>query len=181
MDGTHPKRGSRSAPPATQWTRWKADSRPPLCLFSFLHFKNMFRFRRLLSPKFPRWDKTKQINVYFCHFLPWFDALLTLWGLEEPGSRGEWKPVWYIESIQKEPPPPILGWKKLSTPIIFRAIKIEKSSPTFGWKIFRKFFSGECFGGKGKPPILRRGGEVLRHERLVSCAKIVELFVNARG
>ena len=46
--------------------------------------------------------------------------------------------------------------------IIFRAIKIEKSSPTIGWKKFRKKFAGKCFGGKGKPPILWKGGEVLK-------------------
>ena len=65
--------------------------------------------------------------------------------------------------------------------IIFRTENTAKSQPALGWKKFRKKFAGKCFVGKGKPPILRRGGEVLKYERLVSCAKIVELFGNARG
>ena len=126
------------------------------------HFKNILVFRPFRSPKFPRLDKIKQINVYFCHFLTWFNALLTWWVPEDSGSRGEWMPAWYIESRQKEPPPPICGATSAPYPhnfshrkyrkkfaqedIIFRTKNTAKSQPTFGWKNFRKFFTGECFG-----------------------------------
>ena len=50
-DGTHPKRGSRSAPPALgghhHQRHTRHDTPAP-------HFKNMFRFCPFLSPKIPR-------------------------------------------------------------------------------------------------------------------------------
>ena len=66
--------------------------------------------------------------------------------------------------------------------IIFRTKNTSKSQPALGWKKFRKKFAGKCFGGKRKAPnLVERGRGVLKYGRLVSCAKIVELFWNARG
>lgn len=55
--------------------------------------------------------------------------------------------------------------------IVFRTENTAKSQPTFGWKNFRKFFRGNVSGAKEIPPILRRGGEVLKYERLVYVCK----------
>ena len=53
-DGTHPKRGSRSAPPATQWTppppQRESHNGSPCNLKTQIYLK----FCPLLSPKFPR-------------------------------------------------------------------------------------------------------------------------------
>ena len=49
--------------------------------------------------------------------------------------------------------------------------KYSKKSACLLGKKFRKKFVGKCFGGKGKPPILWRGGEVLKYERLVYVCK----------
>ena len=127
------------------------------------YFKNILVFRPFRSPKIPRLDKINQEKIHFCHFLPWFDACLTLWVPESPEiAWGKGEPVWYRESIQKEPPPPICGATSAPYPhnfshrkyrkkfaqedIVFRTKNTAKSQPTFGWKNFRKFFTGECFG-----------------------------------
>ena len=97
-------------------------------------------------------------------------------------------PACYIEGMQKGTPPPIGGAASALYPhnfshrkyrkkfaqedIIFRTKNTAKSQPALGWKKFRKKIAGKCFGGgKGKPPILRRGGEVLKYERLVYVCK----------
>ena len=92
-----------------------------------------------------------------------------------------------MESMQPRTPPPFAERQAPSTPIIFRTKNTEKShleratifrtkntaksQPTLGRKKFRKKFAGKCFGGKGKPPILWRGGEVLKYERLIYVCK----------
>ena len=75
----------------------------------------------------------------------------------------------YIWRAYKKGHPPLFAERQVpSTLIIFRTKKVEKSSPWSDWKKFRKKFVGKCFGGKGKPPILWKGGEgVLKYERLV--------------
>ena len=57
---------SKACTTCTKWTRQKAGSRPPLQLFTFLTFKNMFRFCPLLSPKIPRKHQGEQIKIHFC-------------------------------------------------------------------------------------------------------------------
>ena len=102
-----------------------------------------------------------------------------------------------MESIRKGIPPPIAGASKVSTPIIFRAIKVEKSSPQeniiFRTKKVEKSrlgLIGKNFGknlwenvsGEEKAPnLVERGRGTLKYERIKFGAKIVELFGNARG
>ena len=104
-----------------------------------------------------------------------------------------------LKGHKRGTPPPICGATRAFHPhnfshhknrkkfaqedIIFRTENIEKSQPKglVDVEKFSEIFYGRMFRGKRKPPILRRGGEVLKYERLVSCAKIVELFWNARG
>ena len=96
-------------------------------------------------------------------------------------------PLCYMQKGHKRATPPYFGVKKAIYPhnfsrhknrkkfaqedIIFRTKNTAKSQPALGWKKFRKKFAGKCFGVKGKPPILRRGGEVLKYERLVYVCK----------
>lgn len=81
----------------------------------------------------------------------------------------------YREHKTRDTPPPLLGERQEPfTPIIFRAKNTEKSRPAFGGKNFGKNLRENVSGGKGKPPILwERGRVVLRYERLISWAKIV--------
>ena len=74
----------------------------------------------------------------------------------------------YMESLQKVTTPPIAGATSALYPHNFSLQKSRKKSPWSDWKKFGKQFAGKCFGGKGKPPILWKGGEgVLKYERLV--------------
>ena len=91
----------------------------------------------MLSPIFPRLDKSKQIYLNFCPFLPLPAENLPRWeqgaGLRgrEPGSKAgsKWKPLRYREIIQKGTPPLFAERQVPSTLIIFRTKKVEKSSP----------------------------------------------------
>lgn len=102
-----------------------------------------------------------------------------------------------MESIQKGHPPPFGERQERLAPIIFRAIKVEKSSPqeniifrtkntaksqpALGEKISEKI-CGKMFWGKRKAPnLVERGRRTLKYERIKFGAKIVELFVIARG
>lgn len=95
------------------------------------HFKNILGFCLFRSPKLRGVDKNNQEKIHFCPFLPLIRCLFVLvewWrGLEVP-CVNECRLI-CGESLQKEPPPPIWGAKTPFTPIIFRTIKIEKSSP----------------------------------------------------
>ena len=93
-------------------------------------------------------------------------------------------------------PPPIWGRKKPFTPIIFRTKKVEKSSPQENiifrtknpeksrlgliGKNFGKNLRENVSGEEKAPNLVERGQGVLKYERIV-WAKIVELFVIARG
>ncbi len=85
------------------------------------------------------------------------------------GQKG--MPICYMEGMQKGIPPPICGAARAFYPHNFPHQKYSKKSPWPDWKKFRKKFVGKCFGGKGKPPILWKGGEVLKYERLVYVCK----------
>ncbi len=64
-------------------------------------------------------------------------------------------------------PPPIGGAASAFYPHNFSHQKYSKKSACHWVKKFRKKFVGKCFGRKGKPPILMKGGEVLKYERLI--------------
>ena len=146
-DGTHPKRGSRSAPPATSGHhhrhKWRATTEAPAPskLKYILNFA-LFGLRRSREN-----TKAHQKIIHFCPVLP----KICPDGLKIDDQRG-WrqagrKPLCYMQKGYKRGTPPLFAERQEPfTPIIFRTIKIEKSSPTFGWKNFRKFFTGECFG-----------------------------------
>ena len=51
------------------------------------HFKNIFRFCPFLSPIFPRLDKIKQINVYFCPVFDLFGLKIRSDGVPEDSLR----------------------------------------------------------------------------------------------
>ena len=77
--------------------------------------------------------------------------------------------------------PPLLPEQQVpSTPIIFRAKNTEKSHPALGRKNFGKNLWENVSGERKAPNLVERGRGVLKYERIV-WAKIVELFVIARG
>lgn len=112
---------------------------------SFLDFKNILVFRPLLSPKIPRKHQAPQKIINFCPFLP---KICHDWSRK--GSKKGWEQP---GSIQKGIPPPSGERKECLAPIIFRAIKVEKSSPKglVDVENFSEIFSGECFGEKESP------------------------------
>lgn len=95
------------------------------------------------------------------------------------------------------PTPPYLGSKKALYPHNFSHQKsrkkfaprkhnfshqkYSKKSALADWKKFRKKFAGKCFGERKAPNLVERGRGVLKYERIKLGAKIVELFVIARG
>ena len=89
-------------------------------------------------------------------------------------------PVCYIKSLQKVTTPPIWGAKKPFTPIIFRTKNPEKSRLGKIGKNFGKNLRENVSGEEKAPNLVERGQGVLKYERIV-WAKIVELFVIARG
>ena len=95
--------------------------------------------------------KAHQKIIHFWPLLPWFDALLTLWVPEESGSRSEWKLVCYIESRQKEPPPPYFGVKKALYPHNFSHHKNRKKFAYLWLEKFPEIFYGRMFRVKGSP------------------------------
>ena len=87
---------------------------------------------------------------------------------------------YYIARMQQEPPPPISGASKVFTPIIFRTKNPEKSRLGKIGKNFGKNLRENVSGKEKAPNLVERGQGVLKYERIV-WAKIVELFVIARG
>lgn len=78
-------------------------------------------------------------------------------------------------------PPPLLPERQPpSTPIIFRTKNTEKSHLALGGKNFGKNLWENVSGKRKAPNLVERGRGVLKYERLVSWAKIVELFGIAR-
>ena len=147
-DGTHPKRGSRSAPPAPSGHHHRPKERATTEAPAILKIQIYLKFCRLLSPKIPRkHQSTPKIHLHlplFAENLPRWTAKLTT---GEDEGRQDGSPFAICRKGIKEGHPPLFAERQEPfTPIIFRTIKIEKSSPTFGWKNFRKFFTGECFG-----------------------------------
>ena len=197
-DQSQPPAGPESSNACTPLDQWT----PPPKEHTTTHTHTIFQKYISISPlsvsENP--EETPKHTKNSFTFAPFWPDSMPFWPggvVEDSGSRGEWKPAWYIESRQKEPPPPIGGATRAFYPhnfshrkyrkkfaqedIVFRTKNTAKSQPTFGWKKFRKFFYGRMFRVKERPQSWRRGGEVLKYERLVSCAKIVELFWNARG
>ena len=163
QDKRHGKRQRRGrqkplhpAPPATGGHDNRHKERATTAAPTTPKTKIYLNFCRFWSPKIPRKHKTTSKNYLF---LPVLGLIFDIWG----------------ECLLKKgiPPPPIAERQVPFIPIIFRAIKVEKSSPkeniifrteniaksqpAFSWKKFRKFFSGECFGGKRNAPNL--GGD----------------------
>ena len=90
-------------------------------------------------------------------------------------------PVCYMESLQKVTTPPLLQERQVpSTPIIFRTKNPEKSRLGKIGKNFGKNLRENVSGKEKAPNLVERGQGVLKYERIV-WAKIVELFVIARG
>ena len=87
----------------------------------------------------------------------------------------------YIErAYKKGHPPPIWGAKSAFTPIIFRTKNPEKSRLGKVGKNFGKNLRENVSGEEKAPNLVERGQGVLKYERII-WAKIVELFVIARG
>ena len=88
---------------------------------------------------------------------------------------------YYLESIRKRDTPPPFGERQVpSTPIIFRTKNTEKSRLGLIGKNFGKNLRENVSGKEKAPNLVERGQGVLKYERIV-WAKIVELFVIARG
>ena len=94
--------------------------------------------------------------------------------------------VCYIKTViiwracKKRPPPPFGERQVPSTPIIFRTKNTEKSRLGLIGKNFGKNLRENVSGKEKAPNLVERGQGVLKYERIV-WAKIVELFVIARG
>ena len=92
-----------------------------------------------------------------------------------------YKAGYCLESIRKSDHPPPFGERQVpSTPIIFRTKNTEKSRLGLGEKNFGKNLWENVSGKEKAPNLEERGQGVLKYERIV-WAKIVELFVIARG
>lgn len=114
-----------------QWTRWNTTTKGAHDHTHSHHISKIcLDFALCCLRKSRENTKAHQRKIHFCHFL----LKICPDGLKIDDQRG-WRqagrmPLCYMQKGHKRgTPPPILGWKKLSTPIIFRAIKIEKSSP----------------------------------------------------
>ena len=89
--------------------------------------------------------------------------------------------VLYREPAKSDHPPPIWGATSAFSPHNFSHQQYRKKSPWPDWKKFSEKICGKMFRGKEKAPnLVERGQGVLKYERIV-WAKIVELFVIARG
>ena len=85
------------------------------------------------------------------------------------------------EEHAKNDHPPLFGKRQEpSTPIIFRTKNPEKSRLGKIRKNFGKNLRENVSGKEKAPNLVERGQGVLKYERIV-WAKIVELFVIARG
>ena len=89
-------------------------------------------------------------------------------------------PVIVWRAYEKGHPPPIWERQVPSTPIIFRTKNPEKSRLGLIGKKFGKNLRENVSGKEKAPNLVERGQGVLKYERIV-WAKIVELFVIARG
>ena len=152
------KIASKSLHTCTSGHAKRQASRPDFKPFSFLDFKNMFRFRPLLSPIFPRLDKTKQINVYFCPVFDLFGMETCHDGRQPDSGRQNGSPFAICrEDIKEGTPPPICGAPSAFYPHNFSHQKYRKKSPWSDWKKFRKKFAGKCFGVRESPQSCRKG------------------------
>ena len=92
-----------------------------------------------------------------------------------------YKAGYYLESIQKSDTPPLFRERQVPfTPIIFRTKNPEKSRLGLIGKNFGKNLRENVSGEEKAPNLIERGQGVLKYERII-WAKIVELFVIARG
>ena len=179
-----PKEREQERTTCTQWTPPPPQRESHNGSSCTLKTQIYLKFCPFWSPKFPRKHQST----------PKIHLLLTRLGIFCPDDRQGigWRvldvcPDMGSAEHKRGTPPPICGATSALHPhnfshhknrkkfaqedTIFRTENIEKSQPALGWKKFRKKFAGKCFGGKGKPPILRRGGEVLKYERLVYVCK----------
>ena len=72
-----------------------------------------------------------------------------------------------MESIRKRDTPPIDGATSALYPHNFSHQKSRKKFALARLEKISEKICGKMFRGKGKPPILWEGGEVLKYERLV--------------
>ena len=91
------------------------------------------------------------------------------------------KPVIIWRACKKGHPPLFAERQEPSTPIIFRTKNPEKSRLGKIGKNFGKNLRENVSGEEKAPNLVERGQGVLKYERLISWAKIVELFGIARG
>lgn len=141
-------------------------------------FKNILGFCPFRSPIFPRKHQGKQIKSNFCPILPICPDIRHDQSRKGGGNRtpfGVWR-------AYKRDTPPIWGAARALCPHNFSHQKYSKKS-AYPWveKISEKI-CGKMFRGKKKAPnLVERGRETLKYERIKFGAKIVELFVIARG
>ena len=91
-----------------------------------------------------------------------------------------YKAGYYLGAYEKGHPPPFRERQEPFTPIIFRTKNTEKSRLGKIGKNFGKNLRENVSGEEKAPNLVERGQGVLKYERII-WAKIVELFVIARG
>ena len=148
----------------------------------------MFRFCTFLSPKFPRKHQSTPNKNSFLPLFALIRYLFALLACRRTSDMPElmkagllYKAGYSLESIQKATtPPPIWGAASAFYPHNFSPQKSRKKSPWQDWKNFGKNLRENVSGKEKAPNLVERGQGVLKYERIV-WAKIVELFVIARG
>ena len=91
-----------------------------------------------------------------------------------------WRPLLCGEHTERDTPP-IWGATSALHPHNFSHQKYRKKSPWSDWKKFRKNLWENVSGKRKAPNLVERGLGTLKYERIKFGAKIVELFVIARG
>ena len=128
--------------------------------------QNIFHFCPFWSPKFPiKHQSTPKKNS----LLPLFALIRCPFDLVEcrrsPEAEANESRLDIYRAYKKSHPPPLFAERQVPfTPIIFRTKNIAKSQPKglVDVEKFSEIFYGRMFRGKGKPPILWKGGEVLK-------------------
>ena len=114
----------RVRPPATSGHTKRQASDHISARFPSLTFKNILGFCTFLSPKLRGLDKNKQINVYFWPVFDLFGLKIRSdrmtedsWAMPELMNAGLlYKAGYYLESLQKVPPPHLGSDKCLLPP-----------------------------------------------------------------
>ena len=158
-DGTHPKRGSRSAPPAPSGHHHRPKERATTEAPAILKIQIYLKFCRLLSPKIPRkHQSTPKIHLHlplFAENLPRWTAKLTT---GEDEGRQDGSPFAICrKGIKEGHPPPSCGATRAFHPHNFSHHKNRKKFAYLWLEKFSEIFYGRMFRVKESPQSCGKG------------------------